>query len=212
LEDHFGLLLVVILASLMILGLLADSEAARALNLLVAGALFFFTLWVSAVSRRTILIATVVVPVIVALAGLAGASGASAIAGSAALASALLVIACVVVIIRRMARHERISLRTVLASLCIYLLAAIFFAQLYHIIESYSGVPFFAQTENPESIDFIYFSFVSITTLGFGDLSPASDLGKMAAVVEAVVGQIYLVTVVALFISNLGYKGNRSSD
>lgn len=97
-------------------------------------------------------------------------------------------------------------MNTVLAALCVYLLAAIVFALIYKIIALLTGLPFFAQTDDPANIDYIYFSFVCITTLGFGDLSPATDLGKMAAVVEAVIGQIYLVTVVALFIANLGRK------
>ena len=69
-----------------------------------------------------------------------------------------------------------------------------------------SGEPFFVQTDNPSGVDYIYFSFITMATVGFGDLSPATDLGRMTAVVEAVGGQLYLVVVVALFVSNLGHQ------
>jgi len=50
--------------------------------------------------------------------------------------------------------------------------------------------------------DYVYFSFVTLATLGYGDLVPRTTLGRMLAVTEALVGQLYLVTVVALLVSN----------
>ena len=50
----------------------------------------------------------------------------------------------------------------------------------------------------------LYFSFVTLTTVGYGDVLTRSDLGHTLAVTEALVGQIYLVTVVALLVSDLG--------
>ena len=53
-------------------------------------------------------------------------------------------------------------------------------------------------------MDHLYFSFVSLTTVGYGDLTPISDLGRMIAVSEALIGQLFLVTVVALVVGNIG--------
>ncbi len=75
---------------------------------------------------------------------------------------------------------------------------------MYGIIELLGDGPFFVQTEKPTGVDFIYFSLITITTTGFGDLSPVANLGRMMAGVEAILGNLYLVTVVALFVSNLG--------
>jgi hypothetical protein len=210
--DRYGLVLVTILVGLVIMGALADDRVSRALNILVMGFIFFLSLWVSAASRRVMLIATVSAPIIIVLSSLAGASFTDYAAESAAIGTVFLALGCIVTIIHRLADHERISMNTVLGALCVYLLAAIAFALIYRIISLLSGTPFFAQTDDPANIDYIYFSFVSITTLGFGDLSPATDLGKMFAVVEAVIGQIYLVTVVALFVSNLGRRRSRDAD
>jgi voltage-gated potassium channel Kch len=54
-----------------------------------------------------------------------------------------------------------------------------------------------------EPNDFLYFSFATLTTVGYGDLVAATDLGRSLAVSEALIGQIYLVTVVALIVGNL---------
>ncbi len=51
--------------------------------------------------------------------------------------------------------------------------------------------------------DFLYFSLATLTTTGYGDLTAAGELGRTLAVLEALLGQIYLVTVVALLVSNL---------
>ena len=64
--------------------------------------------------------------------------------------------------------------------------------------------PFFAGGEPAVSTSLLYYSYSTLTTVGFGDLTASSDLGRMLSVLEALVGQLYLVTIVALVIGNLG--------
>jgi Ion channel len=52
--------------------------------------------------------------------------------------------------------------------------------------------------------DHLYFSFITITTVGYGDLAPAGDLARSLSILEALIGQLYLVTVVAVIVGNLG--------
>ena len=52
----------------------------------------------------------------------------------------------------------------------------------------------------------LYFSFVTITTVGYGDFTAATDLGRSLAITEALIGQIYLVTVVAAIVGGLGAR------
>ena len=59
--------------------------------------------------------------------------------------------------------------------------------------------------------DYLYFSFMTQTTVGYGDLTAAGNLGRACAVLEALVGQLYLVTVVALVVSRMRPR-NRSKD
>jgi hypothetical protein len=61
--------------------------------------------------------------------------------------------------------------------------------------------------EDTPAIDYLYFSFVTITTTGYGDFTAATGIGRMTAVLEAIFGQLYLITVVALVVQNLGSAG-----
>jgi hypothetical protein len=63
--------------------------------------------------------------------------------------------------------------------------------------------PFFAGGEPATVAHCLYFSFTTLATVGYGDLVARSDLGHTLAVSEALIGQIYLVTVVSLIVSNL---------
>lgn len=54
--------------------------------------------------------------------------------------------------------------------------------------------------------NFLYFAFVTMTTVGYGDLAPAQGIGRAFAIALALTGQIYLVTVVAVIVSNLGQR------
>jgi uncharacterized membrane protein len=58
--------------------------------------------------------------------------------------------------------------------------------------------------------DFLYYSFASLTTTGFGDITAATSFGRSVGITEALVGQIYLVTVVAVIVSNLRPRTGRA--
>ena len=92
-----------------------------------------------------------------------------------------------------------------------------FFASAFGLIAAVTDEPFFAQLQSSPDpatqIDYLYFSFVTITTVGYGDLTAAADLGRMTAVFEAILGQLYLITVVAIVVQNLGneHLGSRNA-
>jgi len=58
----------------------------------------------------------------------------------------------------------------------------------------------------------MYYSFVTLTTVGYGDLTASTAIGRMLSVTEALVGQLYLVTVVAILVSNMGRSRNPASE
>jgi len=89
----------------------------------------------------------------------------------------------------------------IFGALCVYLLLGLFFAALYAVIGAH-GRQFFVALTAPRTRDYQYFSFVTLATLGFGDLVPRSDFARTVTVVEAMLGQLYLVTVVALLVGN----------
>ena len=81
-----------------------------------------------------------------------------------------------------------------------------FFAFLYGVIGHHRG-GFFAGGQVPTVAHCLYFSFTTLTTVGYGDFTAASNLGHTLSVTEALIGQIYLVTVVAVIVSNLAFGG-----
>ncbi len=122
---------------------------------------------------------------------------------AAAVLNGLLVAVCPIVIARSVLRRRVIDVRAVLGALCIYVLIGLFCAFVDVAIGTAAG-HFFAQTVAARTSDYVYFSFVTLTTVGYGDLTASDGLGRAVAILEALIGQIYLVTVVALLVSNLG--------
>ena len=59
-------------------------------------------------------------------------------------------------------------------------------------------------------MDYVYFSYVTMSTVGYGDLTARGDFARMLAVTEALIGQLYLVTIVALLVGNLGRVRQRN--
>ena len=104
-----------------------------------------------------------------------------------------------VVVIVRLLRHRHISRGTLLGAVSALLLIALCFSFVFLTIGHHQDAEFFGEPEPTTS--YMYFSLVTITTLGYGDLSPATDLGRLMASAEAVIGQIYLVTFVAFLVS-----------
>ena len=122
---------------------------------------------------------------------------------SNALFVVLLLITPMVVLIRLLLR-PKITLDTVAGALAAYLQIGLFFGALYQLVAQLSSTPFFAGDPKVTGFDYFYFSFITITTTGYGDFTPATTVGQTMAVMEAVLGQMFLVTVVALVVSNLG--------
>jgi voltage-gated potassium channel Kch len=87
--------------------------------------------------------------------------------------------------------------------LCLYLLAGLLFSVAFVTIDQVSDTPFFASSHAHGRDDFLYFSYTTLTTVGYGDLVAATNLGRSLAITEALVGQLYLVSVVAVIITNL---------
>jgi hypothetical protein len=117
---------------------------------------------------------------------------------------ALLVTATLPITLARVVRHRRVTHETVLGALCTYVLVGLLFAFLYLAVDALRGGPFFAQPGEHLQSEFVYFSFVSLTTLGFGDLSPSVGLPQALTALEALLGQIFLVTMVARLVTLWG--------
>jgi hypothetical protein len=112
---------------------------------------------------------------------------------------ALLVTVTLPITINRVLHHRQVTSETILGALCAYVLIGLLFAFLFLAVHDFRESSFFAQSGTQG--EFLYFSFVALTTLGFGDLSPAVGLPQALTVIEALLGSIFLVTLVARLVT-----------
>ncbi len=204
----YGWLLLLILFTTFFQMAASDNEAARVLTIFLQGFTLIAALTVSGV-RRWIVHFAAVVSAIAALTalGIVIGSGDLDLGGGRVLGLLLVGLAPAAILIgvvRQARRSGKITVRTMFGVLCVYLLIGTAFAYAYGIISAIDDGTFFAEISNGDQSDFLYFSFTTMTTTGYGDLTAAQDLGRSLPITEALVGQISLVTLVALIVSNRG--------
>jgi hypothetical protein len=112
----------------------------------------------------------------------------------------LLVIAALapLVVVRRLLHHHTVTTGTLLGAISAFLLIPIAFCYAFLTINSLQSTPFFGQPE--PSTSFMYFSLSTVTTVGYGDLAAVTPFARLVANAEAVSGQVYLVTFVAMLV------------
>lgn len=114
--------------------------------------------------------------------------------------------AVMIVIVVGVVDQREVNKQSVFGALCFYLLLGMLFAFVYGAAANLESGSFFAQGTDGTAAIRLYFSYTTMTTVGYGDYSAANDLGRTLAVLEGLVGQLYLVTVVAVLVSQLGMR------
>ena len=205
---RFGAALGLIVLTIFASSFASDAGWIRVTALLCEGGALLFILWTSDVHRRWLLWARIVVIVSVAVAILATAIGSGETpAVSTGLVGAFMAIGAPIAIIRRLAREKVVDVQVLAGALCLYLLIGLFFTFVYTIINGVDTQPMFVQqTSAASSANITYFSFVTLTTTGYGDLTLRGNAPRLLAVTEALLGQLYLVSAVALVVSRLGME------
>jgi hypothetical protein len=112
----------------------------------------------------------------------------------------------IVVIARGVIDQGEVNSQSVVGAVCIYLLLGMLFSFAYGSAAKLGSGFFFAQGTDGTPAIRLYFSYVTMATVGYGDYSAAGNFGRTLAVLEGLVGQLYLVTVVALLVSRLGRR------
>jgi hypothetical protein len=113
-------------------------------------------------------------------------------------AIAALSVAAPVIVVLRLLRHRTITTATLFGAIAAYLMLAVAYYFVFLTVSQWQG-SFFTTPDQPSS-SFMYFSLTTITTVGYGDLTAQTHLGRLLATSEAVVGQVYLVTFVAMIV------------
>ncbi len=199
-EDAYGLLLGIIVLTFV---LLSQVEPVRWTRLVVApavGAMLLLALYASRARPRLMRAAVIALAVSYVIIIGEALFDSEAFAGSIYLIYGLLVLITPVVIINRILRHPEVQLSTILGAVCAYMLIGMVFGFAYLLIARVDP-PFFANHASVDQFDFFYFSYACLTTVGFGDFVSRGDFGRSLSVLEAVTGQIFLVTLIARLVS-----------
>lgn len=170
---------------------------------------------VSAIGDITVVTALVVavVTLITKPESHAGSAGQSPTLIALLVVSALLYGIAPVSILRHQLTRPTIDGQTLLAAIAAYLMIGMFFAFSYRAIAEVQTTPFFGSNGVGTVADDLFFSFVTLTTTGYGNLVPAVNPGQTFAVCEAIIGQLFLVTAVAKIVNESGLltaRANRS--
>ncbi|MFL5650970.1 MAG: potassium channel family protein [Chloroflexota bacterium] len=203
-EDDFGVALILILFTIVFFAA-AEGAVGQIVSVVISSATLLFVLHTAGARKRVFRIVALVV--IVAVVGTIvtvivgdGTMGRSA----TSLVGLLLAVVAPLVILRRIVQAHTITVRLVLGALSIYLLFGLAYSYLFPLVAIVTGEPYFVQTKSPASIDYAYFSYTTLATVGYGDFTAATSIGRMISISEALVGQLFLVSAVALLVGNIG--------
>ena len=203
---RYGLLLLATVASVGVQGVIEPSGVQNVVVTALAGGTLVLAFHAGGLAPRftravaAFAAAAVVVTIIRATAGGIGEGAARSV--NAALV-ALAPPAVAIGLLRELRATQEVRLEAVSGVLCLYVLVGMAFGFIYGAIDNLGGDPFFASGASASVSHCLYFSLTTLATVGYGDFVARTNLGHTLSVSEALIGQIYLVTVVSLIVSNL---------
>ena len=214
-RQRYGMLLLALGTTFFFEGVADPGDLQRALGTVLIGATLMLALYAAELPKRLLRVAAALITTIVVGVVIASVAGkGSTVTGIAAIANGLLILlappAVVIGVVRNLRATGTVTATVVAGVLCLYLLVGLFFAFTYIAIQNLGGAPFFANGDAATSSRSLYFSFVTMTTVGYGDFTARTNLGHTLAVSEALLGQIYLVTVVAAIVGRMVPRGVRA--
>jgi hypothetical protein len=198
-SHSYGLVLALIVATFAVAAAAPDSAWSSSALVLLGCTTLVIALWTSGLAHAGSHIGSLVVAAgsSVALVNLVRPGS------GAGLLSALMLAATAAVISLGVIDQGEVNARSVLGAVCVYLLVGLVFAFVFGAVAELGSTPLFAQSTDGTRSLRVYFSYVTLATLGYGDYTPDGNLAQLLAVVEALVGQLYLVTVIAVLVSRL---------
>ena len=205
LRERYGVLLLAIVTTFAVQGIATPGPFEQVLVTVLLGATVLLALRATDSRPRVVLpaVAFVVAVTVASLVqALAGEIDGAATRAANALLVALAPPAIVMGIVRDLRERNTVTIQAVLGVLCVYILIGMFFAFVYGTIGR-AAAPFFAGGQPASVASCLYYSFTTLATVGYGDLTARSNLGHTLSVSEALLGQIYLVTVVSVLVANL---------
>jgi hypothetical protein len=198
--DRFGLLLLLLVTSYLI-SAFTTGVLVNVIQIVLFVGVAALALRGEGLRKRTAELA-----IIVAVGGSAAAiilalTNAEAGAGVANIWTALILLFSVALIVRRVLVQPEVTVQSIFGAISAYMIIGLMFAAVYGAMYRFGGDTFFAQKAAGNSKTFQYFSFTTLTTLGYGDYTAAASEGQAIAVLEAMAGQVFLATLVARLVA-----------
>ena len=205
-QNRFVLLLIALSLLLLVtpvLGLLGLDHYPRFLS--IATAVLFVVMLVAAVaatsrSRSSILICVLLAAPAIVLCGFEPFVDSRAVLITKHAIGSVFIAYVIVISLRYLFTDNHVTVDTICASLCVYLLLGVCWSSIHVLIEVLEPGSYQLPGHGPEArfADFaLYYSFVTMTTLGYGDVIPSSSSTRMFATTEAIMGQLYIAVLVA---------------
>jgi hypothetical protein len=200
-RDAFGLVLALVLTTYVLTSLLSNHGWSAVIITIATSATSIVALTSSHAKPRFVRAAIWLSALTVGLATIAAASDARTWLNLASAVQITLLTLAMGAVLRRVVSTAEVGSRTILGALSVYAVLGILFTFLYGMVERIQGGAFFEGVPHPEGNDFLFFSYTTLTTTGYGNLVPGGQPGRMISGLEMMVGQIFLVTLVAGLVS-----------
>lgn len=200
-SDAFGSVLLLVLATYVLASLLSGGGWPAVIVLGAGTATAVVALISSHPGARLVRAALFLSALAIGLAVVGAASGSRNWLSAGTLIEVGLLTAAMLAVLRRVVTTEEVNYQMILGAISVYGILGLLFTFLYGTIDRLQGGAFFAETAHPHGADFLFFSYTTLTTTGYGNLVPAGQPGRMFAGLEMMIGQIFLVTLVARLVS-----------
>jgi Ion channel len=208
--NAFGMVFVLVVATYIVGSLVSYRGWSGVLVLALTGACATVALATAGTAVGRVRVAAAVAAAIVVLGAIGVAAGADAPSGMAAFIQALLLAVAAMKVLGAVLGEREVGFRTILGAISVYVILGLLFTFVYAGLDRFQAGAFFDQPT--QTGDFLFFSITTLTTTGYGNLIPAAQPGRMLAGLEMLMGQIFLVTLIAGLVSlwRPGSSGRRS--
>jgi hypothetical protein len=200
-RDAFGLVLMLVLATYVLTSLLSNRGWSAVVLTVSTSVTSVVALTSSHVNPRLVRSAIWLSGLTIVLAAVAAVSDTRLWLNFASVVQIVLLTIAMGAVLRRVVTTAEVGSRTILGAISVYTVLGILFTFLYGMVERIQGTPFFEGVPHPAGSDFLFFSYTTLTTTGYGDLVPAGQFGRMISGLEMMLGQVFLVTLVAGLVS-----------
>jgi hypothetical protein len=200
-RDAFGLVLILVLVTYVLSSLMRNHGWSAVILTVATSATSVVALTSSHVKARAVRSALWLSALTVLLAAIAAASGERTWLNLASVIQVALLTVAMLAVLRRVVMAPEVGSRTIMGAISVYTVLGILFTFVYGTVDRIQGGPFFEGHPHPSGGDFLFFSYTTLTTTGYGNLVPGGQPGRMISGLEMMIGQIFLVTLVAGLVS-----------